>query len=70
MSKTKKPDGGDAFPQALVNGGYDGSKGMTLRDWFAGQFLTSLAPPPDVSARAVATKAYEVADAMIAERAK
>ena len=47
--------------------------GMTLRDWFAGQALAGMiranhrlefTPPDD------ATWAYQIADAMLAERAK
>ena len=44
---------------------------VALRDWFAGQALTALVPKthaefPDVLAR----RAYAIADAMLAERAK
>ncbi len=50
-----------------------GHPGMTLRDWFAGQALavfiqnTTLNP---LNADLYAAKAYEIADAMLAERAK
>ena len=40
MNKTKKPDGGSAFPP---NAGWIADdpkgRGMSLRDWFAGQVL-------------------------------
>ncbi len=74
---TKKDDGGPAFPNS---GGSDSvlyaSYGMFLRDWFAGQALSAmgvslsegLAPGayPIQAARA----AYNIADAMLAERKK
>ena len=48
-----------------------GQRGMTLRDYFAGQALAGSlantdAPTPEIEAR----WAYEIADAMLAERAK
>jgi hypothetical protein len=47
--------------------------GMTLRDWFAGQALTGLLAcdaedDVDVIYQAVATAAYKLADALLAER--
>jgi hypothetical protein len=44
---------------------------MTLRDWFAGQALATLAdcPTPDLVENA-AVMAYALADAMLAERTK
>jgi hypothetical protein len=63
----KIKDGGQAFPSSEYHG-------MTLRDWFAGQALAGLfadAPlNPDVLWSDVSRAAYEVADAMIAERGK
>lgn len=47
--------------------------GMTLRDWFAGQVITAFAaygPKGHAPAQMVAAAAYEIADAMLAERAK
>lgn len=71
-----KRDGGPAFPQALgVDKEFVGSEGMSLRDYFAGQalagFLASFgghtdAPPGEPAAR----RAFQYADAMLAERAK
>jgi hypothetical protein len=75
---TARDDGGPAFPSGLVSIG-DGdhqafSNGMTLRDWFAGQALAGLAANctdaglstwlPD----SIAARAYQYADAVIAER--
>ena len=45
--------------------------GMTLRDWFAGQALTGLTASDNWgSVMSMARYAYELADAMLAERAK
>lgn len=52
--------------------------GMTLRDYFAGQALLGFcantdvtnAVTPEIAANTLATMSYEVADAMLAERAK
>ena len=75
-----KPDGGPAFPMAdqyTQNGDpvYQGSCGMTLRDYFAAAALKamlSLHPTyqtgPDRNS--AARRSYEIADAMLAERAK
>ena len=73
---SSKDDGGPAFP-TLKRTSQDGPptpiRGMSLRDWFAGQALAGMiranhrltfAPPDD------ATWAYKIADAMLAERAK
>jgi hypothetical protein len=47
------------------------STDMTLRDWFAGQFLTTVVIDGDnVSADLVAKNCYIFADAMMRERAK
>lgn len=46
----------------------EGSAGITLRDWFAEQALARMAPPRGANARLSARLAYEVADAMLAER--
>ena len=82
----EKNDGGQAFPRLkeLVHHGTstkryaaDSIGGMTLRDYFAGQaliacaqmFLTIATTHPDAKG-AVALWAYEIADAMLAEREK
>ena len=64
-------DGGPAFPKHWL----DEVGGMSLRDWFAGQVAGGMAAfsgtagvsygPGDIAGRA-----YQVADAMLAERAK
>ena len=75
---TQKPDGGFAFPCAAgtPQEGYL-QEGMTLRDWFAGQYLQGelasqngdLQYTPERFSE-VANWAYKIADAMIAERIK
>jgi hypothetical protein len=56
-------------------GFHRGTIGMTLRDWFAGQALVSIADAcyiqDEISAPSdVAAAAFALADAMLAERAK
>ena len=65
MSQTN--DGVPAFP-----GETWGSKGMSLRDYFAGQALAGLLACPNTSGveRAFTLNAYQYADAMLAERQK
>ena len=73
---TKKPDGGPAYPQMRVWNAaiaeYEDTQqypGMTLRDYFAAQALTSFSarwggmegPALD----GIAKRSYEMADAMI-----
>ena len=60
-------NGGYAFPSTNVY------RGMTLRDWFAGQIISGLCADPtnhelftDESEAAVS--AYDIADAMLAAR--
>lgn len=78
------PDGGPAFSRAgYINSstgeGDNGCTGMTLRDWFAGQTIPALftsnvtgilagIKPIDVAT--MASDAYNLADAMLAERTK
>lgn len=71
-----KNDGGPAFSGANL---YDGkpdyrTSGMSLRDWFAGQALVSGWLPTQVAAEVgvqqLAWHCYDIADAMLAERAK
>jgi len=65
VKTTKQNDGGPAFPK---NGG---EIGMSLRDWFAGQALAVLADTNvQLQPCDLANYAYDVADSMIAERAK
>jgi len=51
---------------------HDAQSGMSLRDWFAGQALSGLIVNPDtVSVYCpLSMRAYEIADAMLAERGK
>lgn len=67
---TQKDNGGPAFPTTAGQVVY--SHGMTLRDWFAGQALAnSRTFPGDWTAIcSIADWAYQIADAMLAERAK
>jgi hypothetical protein len=80
--KQTPDNGGPAFPQFdVIAGDRDGhgdaieayttaTGGMTLRDWFAGQALASMAHqfPENIIWSNVAFEAYEAADAMIAAR--
>lgn len=67
--------GGSAFPWSRE---YEVDKGMTLRDWFAGQALSGLmaAHTADGDWTAMgaedyaASTAYKAADAMLKERSK
>ncbi len=70
-------DGGPAFPRTHSEaegpvGSMDAQKGMTLRDWFAGQAISGLTANARFSntARDVERLSYEIADAMIEEKAK
>jgi hypothetical protein len=67
---TDKPTGGSAFPVSTNEG--ETAWGMTLRDWFAGQALTGFGDPNEYDGgyKALAKDAYELAAAMLAERAK
>ena len=61
-------DGGPAFPHPHED--YRGQRGMSLRDWFAGQALEKASAPRSLSADDIAKRAYYIADAMLAEREK
>lgn len=63
-----KDDGGPAYP--VIAGNQIEYIGMTLRDWFAGQFLSTYVADGIPKAEKIAMACYEMADAMIAERAK
>ena len=76
-----KNDGGPAYPQISELGDIAAtSAGMSLRDWFAGQALASIANHTGLLPAArkqglgvcvvAAVAAYEYADAMLAEREK
>jgi hypothetical protein len=71
----KQNDGGPAFPNDKTEWNHDrqhfevmSSGGMTLRDYFAAKALTMLLH--DLDAEVLAGRAYQVADAMLAEREK
>jgi len=73
----KIEDGGPAFPRAPFDvNDYtgDGSPGMTLRDWFAGQALMGFLAYPDTGNWAreenLATICYGYAEAMLAARVR
>lgn len=60
-----RKDGGPAFPKPYSTG----PNGMSLRDWFAGQALTSVTNNAySREAASYAKHAYELADAMLAAR--
>lgn len=67
--------GGFVHPSELpmAGGGTYTSGGMTLRDWFAGQAMAAYLSRPDADNdpyAAVASYAFDMADAMLAERSK
>lgn len=67
---TDKPENPQAFPLRARSDGsiFERShEGMTLRDYFAGKALPSVM---HLCAQSFARKAYEIADAMLAERLK
>lgn len=71
-------DGGSAFPIAAtekrsgsVTVRSPGSKGLSKRDWFAGQALVGVMKErPEATADEIASSAYGIADAMLRHRAK
>ncbi len=64
-----KPTGGPAFGKFIKRGEVAISEGgLTVRDWFAGQALTFIQRAS--TDQQLAADAYEIADAMIAERDK
>jgi hypothetical protein len=73
-----RDDGGPAFAGGVIpDNGSPMQTGMSLRDWFAGQWVAGLAsatPLMTEQHRADATNlakwAYGMADAMLAERSK
>ncbi|CAB5220314.1 hypothetical protein UFOVP233_45 [uncultured Caudovirales phage] len=62
-------DGGPAFPRVPTDYS-DGSRGMTLRDWFAGQALATQYTQCETDPSITAKWAYQVADAMLEIRQK
>lgn len=77
MSSAQK-DGGPAFPTPVEAIGHNeifniiNAPGMSLRDWFAGQALAEVYQKGgrygDEGMKQVAEYAYQMADAMIAQR--
>ena len=69
-----KDNSGPAFPRDsykdLETGLVVMQNGMTLRDWFAGQALSSLAFEYCNSPTTAARLSYELSDAMLKERTK
>lgn len=76
-------DGGPAFPSGIIRNddgdfAYGTALGMSLRDWFAGQFamvatcegLKGYDHICPTTVQRTAQHAYALADAMLAERAK
>lgn len=75
-------DGGPAFPIICDDPNVPYEAGMSLRDYFAGQVISqchivydAAAAPPDAEltkliAERFARRAYQIADAMLAERQK
>jgi len=63
-------DGGPAFPvENDANKEYNYvCKGMSLRDWFAGQALEKASKGNSKTAQDIAKRAYYIADAMIEAR--
>ena len=63
-------DGGPAFPHSSSPMRGDLTEwGMTLRDWFAGQALAGMLDRTyGIKCEIIATRSYEMADAMIAAR--
>lgn len=75
MDRSDPQDGGPAFPQNEFCFAAPSRDGMSLRDWFAGQALASIARltpafSPDTMEREQARRCYALADAMLAVRAK
>ena len=67
-------DGGPAYPvvelDPVTGRPVDQYTGITIRDWFAGQFLSTYVADGIPKAEKIAMACYEMADAMIAERKK
>ena len=70
---TNKPENPPAFPRDDTTWGMYGERGMTLRDYFAGQALAGLSSVTSnraIAPDAIARIAYADADAMLKERSK
>jgi hypothetical protein len=74
MAKQQMNDGGPAFPRPHSQRNpfetWNGQRGLSLRDWFAGQALVGLVRLVESgeSGERIVEGAYEIADAMLAQR--
>ena len=68
---SKKPENPQAFPSPETEN-FIHCDGMTLRDYFAGQYLTTFRVEEDglVESIKIAEICYNLADAMLEERSK
>ncbi len=66
MSKDSKTP--QAFPYSGVGDELNYSKGMTLRDYFAGKAMEGLIADNSTDAQEIAQAAYIIADAMLERR--
>ena len=65
-----RPSNPDAFPHPASPTAEVDSDGMTLRDYFAAQVVARMIPDYVYVPAVVAEEAYQLADAMLAEREK
>lgn len=70
-----KPENPPAFPSKTIlrydiGDGVSEEHGMTLRDYFAGQWLSTFRIPPGegITSEEIAKRSYKAADAMLKER--
>jgi hypothetical protein len=62
-------DGGPAFPRA-PHSGEASDDGMSLRDYFAAKWLTTIQAPTPTSIEQIAKDCYRMADAMLKARSQ
>ena len=73
---SKQNNGGSAFPYSIREEGSEytseSSKGMTIKDYFAGQAIIGIIANSDglKYTDSMANAAYEIADSMLKERQK
>jgi hypothetical protein len=67
---SERNDGGPAFARGSQFSAVEAQDGMSLRDWLAGQALAAMADRYPGLEQQVATRAYKLADALLAERDK
>ena len=75
VGEMSKENGGPAFPTVYANlEGHYGTTGLSLRDYFAAKAMQSLVSAflgDQIKENAnIESTAYQIADAMLAERAK